>query len=158
MSYNDILTVKKNKFFKKTDLIIYAVIILIVVLLFVLMFALTSVSGSHTVHISSNGVVVFSYDFDTDEYTVTVNCEDIVSVDDTDGLVVMVYYKGDTTKYNEVVFDRESGGVEVHDANCSASHDCTYMAITNYTGTIICIPYNLIVYMDDGVIDSPVTG
>ena len=144
---------KKPKIFKRADLIVYGVLAAIILSLFV--FFVFMVSGSsipEKIYADVDGKEVFRYDFTARVLTITDEEFPKNIVEDDSSITIFLYF-GD--EFNKIVIIK-SGSVLMEEANCSISHDCTYMSITKMTDTIICVPHKLHIYATKEI--SPTLG
>ena len=128
--------VRGGGFFKRADIIVYALIAVVAIVL-LLVFLLPSDEELSGFEITYDGATVLTYDFD-------------------DGLTVKDAFRDAVVATCFVDLGERS--VKMTDADCSVSKDCTYMpALDGGNGAIICVP-NRIRIVPVGGISSPVTG
>lgn len=138
MSFKKVTQVKKDKCFKLLDLIVYGVIIVLIAVMFISIFAVSDKSPLSGVRVSVDGVSVFEYDFEKDEYKILNDC--VTAEDSSDKITVTVIpHNGET---NVIVIDK-SGTVKITETNCHGK-DCKYMPeIKDNSGIIYCSPHGL---------------
>jgi hypothetical protein len=149
MSLKKITQVKADKGFKILDLIVYGVVILLIVTLFI-SFAVTkdkSPLKGVEVYVSEKFSfkynLVFTYDFESDEYDIK-NAEAITVTEDNSFQLKIKILTGDDG-YNDVLIDKTNKYVDVTDANCSKfSKDCVYSPkIADVNTAILCAPHGV---------------
>lgn len=162
MSLKKIEQIKAGRMFRPLDIAALAALIAAVALLFVFFVIMpdrTGLAASGAVaEISVGGERVFSFDFGSGEYAILGDSADVTAAASGEKTAVTVKSGSGGEDYNVIVFDRADGGiVTASDTNCSQRHDCTYMKITSVSGTIVCIPHLLKVYIVTDIA-PPVSG
>ena len=146
--------VRGGKFFKRADIIVYALIAVVSIVL-LLVFLLPKEEDLTGFEITYDGARVLTYEFDGG-LDVEDGYFDRVSIEKNDGGVYITLTTDDGV--NTCFVDLERRSVKMTDADCSVSKDCTYMpALDGDGGAIICVP-NRIRIIPVGGISSPVTG
>lgn len=130
---------KQNKFFKKGDILIYALVLLILIASFVSIFFKDVKSVDRiTVNDLSSGRTIFSYDFSSqssyfDEEKVRVT-------DKSEYLEVEITTGGG---YNMLVVEK-NGVAYMKEADCSFNADCVHSDKIMQSGdVIICLPHKI---------------
>ncbi len=130
---------KNSLFFKKGDIIIYALVFVAIILSFLPI--VMSKSGEIDVVVVTDlekNSEIFSYSVASGEYTYD---ERLVMVEKTDGALVVTIEKGD--KKNVLVVEK-NGETYMKEANCSINADCVHSdKITKSNDAIICLPHKL---------------
>lgn len=146
--------VRGGGFFKRADIVVYALIAVVAIVL-LLVFLLPSDGGLSGFEITYDGATVLTYDFD-DGLTVKDAFRDAVVTTEGDGGLYLTVTTADGV--NTCFVDLGERSVKMTDADCSVSKDCTYMpALDGGDGAIICVP-NRIRIVPVGGISAPVTG
>ncbi len=141
------MTKSKEKYFKRADIIVYAILIVIAACLFFTTVKPRTSSGcAFTVQVK--GEVVFKGDFQTKTYTV-IREEAVKKL--SDNVFEIITEKGK----NVIKIDWENSDVTVIETDCGTTKECTYMSLKN--GDIICVPHSLVI-KSTGSIPDPVVG
>lgn len=140
--------IKKERFFKKGDFIVYLFLCVLIIFLFVFfVFTANSEKVSYvTLSTSekSGEVEILSYDFSSDELTVKEGYEDRLIISDTKTGYEIKFLSSDGG-YNLIEIDK-SGSVYVSEADCSFSKDCvSFSPIESGGQVIICVPHKLVI-------------
>ena len=162
MPLDKIEQVKNGKAFRFADIFIYGGAVLLIIALFVIFVIMppsSSLTGSGAVvEVTVDGQVVLAFDFSTSELEIIDQAKCDVQQKEGERTTVKIFADGNRNKYNIIVFDVSNGGkVIMKEANCSLSHDCTFMEITNTNGVILCVSHRLRVCVKD-TISPPVSG
>lgn len=137
MSLGKVREVKKDKFFKPADLIIYGLIAAVLIALFTVFFAVKKNESPDGVRIYVRDEAVFEYDFGKDEYRVLNDC---ARVSDGEKLTVRITADGG---YNVVEIDKSARSARVTESDCP-SRDCVYSPpVTGSDGFICCMPHHV---------------
>ena len=146
---------KQNKFFRKWDILIYAILALLIVALFLIVFLPTRKSQYTGFRMEYDGKVVLEYDFDKDSMQLDKN---YVSYAKESATTYTIWFKNGEDE-NIIIVDIENRVITCEEANCSLSKDCTHMKISKMGDTIICIPHKLMISpIGKGEIPDPVVG
>ena len=148
MSLKKVEQVKKDRFFKVWDVLIYGVIAVIVAALFLVIFltgdrrALTEVEGQY------NNALAFSYNFDSDELYIALPQNVAEAENSDDGITLIFCTDGgsleEPSSCNIIYIDKSARTVAVTESDCSSRRDCVHTpAITNNSGVIVCTPHSL---------------
>lgn len=144
-------TVRKSPYFKLTDLIVYALLVVLIVGL--LIFGLQTRDQGEMLEllVYRDEKLVFSYSFEEDKYLSYEN----VKVEKSDKGYLVTVYTGD--EFNLFEIDK-AGSVNMLDASCSLHKDCVAMwPIHDKSGVIICTPHHLKLCASDEI-DDPILG
>lgn len=136
---------KKNLFFKKADVFLYASIFLFISFLFVLFVLLPKLNDKNVVNVYYKNQEIISVFIKTNNYTLT-DCNGVfVKADDNGEEIVFSVYIGSEMKdYNIITYKKSDKSIFVSDSNCSSRKDCVYTSpIKNGKGIIICAPHEL---------------
>ncbi|MHB1314447.1 MAG: NusG domain II-containing protein [Christensenellales bacterium] len=139
--------IKVQKAFIKWDIIVYVLLFVIIISLF-WVFRLNAdhsfLTGLEVYYEDKTAgeVLIFSYDYTSDEYRIHELFKDKIQVESTpDGYTVKILY-GDSG-YN-LLHILHSGEAFISDANCSSRKDCVgFEHITKGNMVIICVPHHL---------------
>lgn len=145
MSQKKIEQVRKTKYFRLWDLLVYGIVIAVVVALFLTVFLTTDKSPTSGFVVRQKDKVVFTYYFDSDKYEYSLT-DGIICVDEEDSSVLKFTVRvKDGDGYNKVEVDKLNKSVKVTDANCSLfKKDCVYTpAIKDNSTTISCLPHEM---------------
>ncbi len=145
--------VRGGGFFKRADIVVYALIAVVAIVL-LLVFLLPSDEGLSGFEITYDGATVLTYDFD-DGLMVKDAFRDAVVTTEGDGGLYLTVTTADGV--NTCFVDLGERSVKMTDADCSVSKDCTYMPALDGDGAIVCVP-NRIRIVPVGGISAPVTG
>lgn len=147
MSLKKVGQVKKDRFFRLRDLIVYGAIAAVVAVLFLTVFLTRDRSGLEAVEAYYRNTLAFSYDFVADEYEVYLPQNIAVEAGESQITVTFCTDGGSLSEpcdYNIICINKISRSVSVTESDCSARRDCVYTsAITNNSGAIICTPHAL---------------
>ena len=149
MSLNRGGQAKKDGCFKTWDILIYGVILRAVAALFPADTCGYNRSAPGGVEVYYNNNLAFSYDFDSDEYSVLLP-QNIAVSDGADELEITFCTDGGSaeehTDYNVILIDKSARTVRVTESDCSNRRDCVYTpAITDTSGMITCTPHRLVI-------------
>lgn len=149
MSLKKVGQAKKDRFFKIWDILIYGVILLAVAALFLAVTFGYNRSAPGGVEVYYNNNLAFSYDFDSDDYSVLLP-QNIAVSDGGDELEITFCTDGGSaeehTDYNVILIDKSARTVRVTESDCSNRRDCVYTpAITDTSGMITCTPHRLVI-------------
>jgi len=158
MSIDRIKQEKENKFFKKSDIIVYAVLAVLIVVIFLVIF-IPKKSGQLTgIEIKYGDISVCTYNFDTDTLTYSPEYVKPEKLSNTQ-YKLLFYEKEDYKEYNVIIIDLTKREVKCEDADCSLSKDCVHMKINKVGDNIICVPHKLfITALGNSDIPDPVIG
>lgn len=153
MSLKKVEQVKKDRFFRVWDILVYGVVLAIIAALFIAYFVTRNTSALTAVNVYYNGEQIFNYDFESDDYII-VKPENIrVEADDDKQLEVIFCTNGGNfdkpESYNIIVFDKSARSVRVTDSDCSGTwvQDCVVTgALSDNSKPIICLPHRLEIY------------
>ena len=135
---------KENKFFKRWDIIVYAVLALVIIALFLIVFIPRSKDQIAAFKMEYNGIEVLEYNFDND--SIRINPEYITFEKESQTVYKITFKESsDADEYNIIKVDLTLRQITCEDANCSLSKDCTHMKISKMGDTIICIPHKLFI-------------
>ena len=139
-----ILQEKENKFFKRWDILVYAVLVLVIVALFLIVLIPKSKDQLSGFKMEYNGVQVLEYNFDDD--SIKYNSDYITFEKESQNIYVITFKENkESDEFNIIKVDLDSRQITCEDANCSLSKDCTHMKISKMGDTIICIPHKLFI-------------
>ncbi len=148
---------KENKFFKRWDIVVYAILALVIVALFLIVFIPRSKDQISAFKMEYNGIEVLEYNFDND--SVKMNSDYITFEKESQTINITFKESNDSNDYNIIKVDLTTRQIICEDANCSLSKDCTHMKISKMGDTIICIPHKLFITpIGKGDIPDPVIG
>lgn len=137
MSLERIEEVKKERGFKVRDLIVYAAVLLLAGILFTAVFLTRNTDPLRGVKISVDGAVVFTYDFQKDEYELSGGGAEVKE----EGVKLTVTVRANGG-YNVFEILKSERKVRVTEADCRAK-TCTYMAINDNNGVIHCAQHHI---------------
>lgn len=154
MSLKKIEQVKKDKGFKVLDLIVYGVLAAAVVALFIGIFLLRDNRNLSGIRVTANGVPVFEYSFDGDEYSVL---KDGFIADLSDSEVKLTVTVKSDYGYNKIEINKTGRSVQITDADCLGGDCVVTPPIKDNGGIIYCSPHRLKIEplnieKDDGII------
>ncbi len=159
MSLKKVNQVKKDRFFKIWDILIYGIVAVVIVALF-LAVTLTQDTGALTgINIYYQDALAFTYDFDEDEYEIRLENNIRVEAENSDHITLIFCENGGSfdgpTDYNIIEIDKRERTVQVTDADCSNYRGCVYSQPLGETSRpIMCPTHNLRIepsgYIDDG--------
>lgn len=157
MSLKKIEQVKKTKYFRLWDILIYGIILAVIAALFLIVFLTGDKTSANGFTIRQADKVVFTYYFDTDkyEYSLTDGVIEINS-EDADSLTLTVYTK-DKSGYNKIKVDKQNNSVWVTDADCSLLRkDCVHTPALNDNSSVIsCLPHEMYIQPLIKQVDNP---
>lgn len=145
MSRKKIEQVRKTKYFRVWDLLVYGVVLALVVALFLVLFLTADKSPTSGFVVRQKDKVVFTYYFDSDRYEYSLT-DGVVCVDEEDSSVLKFTVRtADGDGYNKIEVDKFNKSVKVTEANCSLlKKDCVYTpAIKDNSTTISCLPHEM---------------
>lgn len=159
MSLKKVNQVKKDRFFKIWDILIYGIVAVVIVALF-LAVTLTQDTGALTgINIYYQDALAFTYDFDEDEYEIRLENNIRVEAENSDHITLIFCENGGSfdgpTDFNIIEIDKRERTVQVTESDCSSNQSCVRSLPlgTSYL-PIYCLPHNLkiepIDYVDDG--------
>ena len=159
MSLKKVEQVKRSKWFRLWDLLIYGIIAAAIVAL-ILVFTLTGRGGKlDGINISYKGEKVFTYSFSGGGYEIFSEGNIEINADSADRLELTFYTNG-KSGYNTILIDKKNKSVKVTASNCSWHKDCVYTAALDNDRSvpILCTPHALsispIKIYDDGTIKT----
>ena len=138
MSFKKIEQIKKGKWFRVWDLIVYGIIAVILIALFLAVFLTRDSSPASGIRITYAGETVFEYDYSEDKYNVLAADRIEITSDSGEKLEVTFHPKGGG--YNKVVIDKKKRSASVTGADCSLRKDCAYSPAISDNSAIICCP------------------
>ena len=159
MSLKKVEQVKKDRFFKIWDVLIYAVVALVIAALFLTVFltrdtsALTGVEGYY------NNSLAFSYDFEKQSLNIVLTAN-VRETEGEEGTVTLIFCEDggsfdEMRGYNIIVIDRSARTVKVTQTDCSNREDCVHTpAIQDSSGSIVCTPHRLRIIASDYASDG----
>lgn len=149
----------QNKLFKKSDVLVYALVIVCVFFLFLFFVIIPSSSQQRGFSIWVEGNKVAEYYYEGQSLSINDrNFEDKIYFD-SEKLTITVYYDQAKTQYNVISIDHANKSAKISEANCSVSKDCVYTPSLNGDSAIVCAPHKLkITSLGDLEKTSPVTG
>lgn len=147
MSLKKVRQVRKDRFFKIWDILIYGLIAAVVAALFIAAALTADNSALQSVEVRYNNALAFFYDFSADEYEISLP-QNIAVEENEDGLTVTFCTDGgslaEPRDYNIIFIDKSARTVSVTESDCSNRKDCVHTrAITNSSGVIACTPHRL---------------
>ena len=157
MSYKKIEQVKKTKYFRPWDILVYGIILLIIAALFLVVFLTGDKSSANGFTIRQGERKVFTYYFDTHRYeysltdgTIEINSEDQNSL-------TFTVYTPNKSGFNRVKVDKVNNSVEVVDADCSLLRkDCVHTPALKDNSTVIsCLPHEMYIEPLIKRVDNP---
>lgn len=145
MAIKKIEQIKKSKWFRVWDLIVYGVLAVVIAALFLIVFLTKDGSAPNGFKISCDGRVVFTYSFTDDGYEI-LSVVNIVVEEESAERLLLTFYTDDGKGYNEIEVDKAERTVKVTDANCSTHKDCAYTpAIKDGSSAIVCPPHGMLI-------------
>lgn len=157
MSFNKIEQVRKTKYFKPWDILLYGIIALVIAALFLTVFLSSDKTSANGFTIRQGERVVFTYYFDTDRYEYTLT-DGIVAVNSEDkSSLYLTVYTQDKSGFNNIKVDKTNKSVAVVDANCSLFRkDCVHTpALKDGSAIISCLPHNMYIEPLIKRVDNP---
>lgn len=141
-------SVKKSKFFKPFDIVIYS-LVLVIILCFFLIFVVFKSDNNvlgFKVNIDNQDVIYFEYEKGIDGFTFEHNYSTLTQTKKIENSIeVKIFTNEQKTAFNLLQIDLENKCVKMLDSNCK-NKDCTHFkGISSDSGSIICVPHNLIV-------------
>ena len=151
---SDFSEIKKRPPLKKTDAILFS---LLVILTCVLFFAFFKGNGElNEIFIEIKNEKCFSYSFASDSYKVEEGFDNFIAVEKTDGIyTVKINTDG---HFNLIEINTVKKTVKMKDADCP-NKDCVFsFEIVRNGQQIACVPHRLIVYAGGSAMPNPSTG
>lgn len=145
MSQKKIEQVRKTKYFRIWDLLVYGVVLLVIAALFLAVFLTTDNSSANGFTVRQRDKIVFTYYFDSGKYEYSLT-DGVVTVEEEDEETLKITVRtADGNGYNKLEVDKANKSVRVTDANCSLlKKDCVYTpALSNNSSTISCLPHEM---------------
>lgn len=158
MSLKKVEQVKKSKWFRPWDLLVYGLLAAAIVAL-ILAFVLPAKSGGlDGVVITYRGDKVFECDFSAGGYKIYSEKNIEVKKESGERLLLTFHTDGDGG-FNDIEIDIRNKSAKVTAADCSLHKDCVYTSAltSSRSAPIICTPHALAVLplnFDDGVIKT----
>ena len=128
---------KKGKFFKKFDLIIYFVLLVVILCL---LFVFVIKKESPSLKVERDNQIIYSYYFSGKEKIES----GVIKTEAKDGFYLKIV--GSSEEENILFVNVKDRKVTMKKANCSLNADCTYMKITKGGEKIVCVPHGIIVH------------
>lgn len=159
MSLKKVEQVKKDRFFKIWDILIYGIIAAVIVALFLAVTLTADKSSLSGIEGYYNNNLAFTYNFAEDELKVVLTDNIKVEENNSDTVKLLFVTDGGSltehTDYNIIEINKSARSVRITESDCSNRKDCVYSpAITNSAGLIVCSPHRLRIlpadYEDDG--------
>ena len=154
MSLKKVEQVKKDRFFRIWDILVYGVIIVVVVALFLAVTLTADKSSLTAISAYYDNGVAFSYDFEKGELNIAM--PDNVKVEDNgeNTLTIIFCTNGGSLdkpeSYNTIVIDKAERTVSVTESDCSNRKDCVHTpALKDSSSLIVCSPHHLRILPDD---------
>ena len=147
MSLEKVKQVKKDRFFRVWDILVYGAVAAVVIVLFTV-FVFTGSGGKlAAVNVNYDGKPAFSCDLTDGSYEIFMP-ENIAVRQEGDILTVMFCIDGGSLSvpegYNVISVDLARRSVSVTESDCSNRRDCVHTpAMTDTNGIIICTPHRL---------------
>lgn len=136
--------IKNNKLFKKTDILVYAVLFLLVAVLFTVFVIFPKTAKSNLITASLNNKEIFRYNFADNTYTEYEFDGKIEITESENARFLKIFFGKDCKDFNTVCIDLKNKTVSVTESNCSIRKDCVHSTpITTNGGIIICMPHAL---------------
>lgn len=159
MSLKKVEQVKKDRFFRIWDILVYGIIAAVIVALFLAVTLTSDKSTLEGIEVYYNNNLAFTYDFAEDKLDITL--EDNIAVEENGARTLKILFCTDDgslaehTDYNLIEINKSERTVSVTESDCSNRKDCVYTAaIKNSSGLIVCTPHRLRImpadYKDDG--------
>ncbi|MGN0808322.1 MAG: NusG domain II-containing protein [Candidatus Coproplasma sp.] len=145
MSFKKIEQVRKTKYFKPWDILLYGIIALVIAALFLTVFLSSDKTSANGFTIRQADKIVFTYYFDSDRYEYSLT-DGIITVDSEDeSSLNLTVYAQDKSGFNKIRVDKANRSVAVVDADCSLFRkDCVHTpALTDGSSIISCLPHNM---------------
>lgn len=150
MSIDRIKKEKDNKFFRKGDIIVYALVAATVISLFLVVFLVLPDGKPEAIRVLSEDAAVAEYDFSGEIRLLS----DRASAERTEQGWRVTVVSGGGDRNTFVVCDSERT-VVMEDADCGG--DCLLMKITSEKDSIVCVPNRLRIECV-GAVSPPVSG
>lgn len=159
MSLKKVEQVKKDRFFRIWDILIYVIVVAVVVVLFITTAVTTDRSTLSAVSAYYNNDLVFAYDFEKDELEIKLAENAKIRHEDGASLTIVFCEDGgnleDPKDYNLILINKSERSVSVTESDCSYRKDCVHTpALTSNAAIIVCSPHMLKIvpdnYVDDG--------
>lgn len=157
MSQKKIEQVKKTKYFRLWDILVYGIILLIIASLFLVVFLTGDKTSANGFTIRQANKVVFTYYFDTDSYEYNLT-DGVIRIDSEDeSSLNFTVYTRDKSGFNKIKVDKVNNSVEVVDADCSLLRkDCVYTpALKDNSSVISCLPHEMYIEPLIKRVDNP---
>lgn len=157
MSQKKIEQVKKTKYFRLWDILVYGIILLIIASLFLVVFLTGDKTSANGFTIRQANKVVFTYYFDTDSYEYNLT-DGVIAIDSEDeSSLNFTVYTRDKSGFNRIKVDKVNNSVEVVDADCSLLRkDCVYTpALKDNSSVISCLPHEMYIEPLIKRVDNP---
>lgn len=157
MSQKKIEQVKKTKYFRLWDILVYGIILLIIASLFLAVFLTGDKTSANGFTIRQANKVVFTYYFDTDSYEYNLT-DGVIKIDSQDeSSLIFTVYTRDKSGFNKIKVDKVNNSVEVVDADCSLLRkDCVYTpALKDNSSVISCLPHEMYIEPLIKRVDNP---
>ena len=157
MSQKKIEQVKKTKYFRLWDILVYGIILLIIASLFLVVFLTGDKTSANGFTIRQANKVVFTYYFDTDSYEYNLT-DGVIKIDSQDeSSLNFTVYTRDKSGFNKIKVDKVNNSVEVVDADCSLLRkDCVYTpALKDNSSVISCLPHEMYIEPLIKRVDNP---
>lgn len=157
MSQTKIEQVKKTKYFKPWDILVYGIILLIIAALFLVVFLTGDKTSANGFTIRQGEKVVFTYYFDTDRYEYSLTDGRIKIESENESSLILTVYTKDKGGFNKVKVDKLNNSVEVTDADCSLLRkDCVHTpSLKDNSSVISCLPHEMYIEPLIKRVDNP---
>lgn len=142
---------RENKIFRKSDLILYAVIAAVIVVLFIVVIFVLPNDKPTGIRVISDEETLLNYTFGD---VIVTESDRLSAVAIESGYKVTVMSKDGG--YNIIIIDNKSGTVVMEESDCDGK-DCSLMKITAQKDAIVCVPHRLRIECIDAV-QPPVSG
>ena len=154
MSLKKVEQVKKDRFFRVWDILVYGLVAEVIAALFIAWFVTRDTSALTAVNGYYGGNQVFSYDFVADELIIISpeNVREVPSESADELTLIFITDGGDFDgphDYNTIVFDKSARTVRVTESDCSGTwvQDCVVTGtVSDNSKPIICLPHRLEIY------------
>lgn len=154
MSLKKVEQVKKDRFFRVWDILVYGLVAAVIAALFIAWFVTRDTSALTAVNGYYGGNQVFSYDFVADELIIISpeNVREVPSESADELTLIFITDGGDFDGphgYNTIVFDKSARTVRVTESDCSGTWvpDCVVTGtVSDNSKPIICLPHRLEIY------------
>jgi hypothetical protein len=135
------INLKKEKAFKRADILVYFALVVLIVALFVFFVFIPSGKTYDGFYISVNGKKVAVYNYGSYSPQILDNEFNDKIVYDKSNNTITVYFE--EHGYNVIKIDERQKSAKVIDANCSVSKDCVYTPSLKGDSAIVCVPHKL---------------